>query len=391
MLDLTKLAHSMQGISQHLTLEAAASRQRLDLAQQLLAASYAQQAKLVQQQQEWRDRILFAAATPVEPLNTRIDLPVPPAIHTVIATDGSQIAPNHHEIAYCYLLNIGRVILHYGQNLQPLRDSLPEVFYRFEDLYISRQWGIRTEEWMGYRRTASEATVLAELACAATSRVPMLAMVDGSLIYWFLEQLPVEARAHILPPILDAWNQLRLAGIPIIGYLSASRSGEALNFLRLQACNQEVPDCMTYCPNQLEKAPCQVLEPLRDTALWTIQLHPGQRSALWRSSARILDLYGPHTTYFCYVHVGTEIARIDLPAWVAEDSTLLNQALGLMLAQVQKGYGYPVALAEAHNQAVVRGGDRASFFALLEQQMIKAGLRNVGISYKEARKRGSIA
>ncbi|MGL6136837.1 MAG: DNA double-strand break repair nuclease NurA, partial [Planktothrix sp.] len=60
-------------------------------------------------------------------------------------------------------------------------------------------------------------------------------------------------------------------------------------------------------------------------------------------------------------------------------------------AQVQKGYGYPVVLAEAHNQAVVKGGDRTRFFTMLEQQMIKAGLKNVGISYKEARKRGSIA
>ncbi len=391
MLDLTKLARQMQGISQHLTLEAAASRQRLDLAQQLLAAAHAQQTELVQRQQKWRDRMLFVTATPVEPLNTCIDLPVPPAVHTVVATDGSQIAPNHHEIAYCYLLNVGRVMLHYGQNKQPLLDSLPEVFYRPEDLYVSRQWGIRTEEWMGYRRTASEATVLAELAGTAPMSVPTLAMVDGSLIYWFLEQLPIEARDRILPPILDAWSQLQDFGIPLMGYLSASRSSEALNFLRLQACPHEVPDCMTYCPNQLEKTPCQVLDPLRDTILWTVQLKPGQRSALWRSSARILDLYGSHTIYFCYIHVGTEIARIDVPAWVAEDSALLNQALGLMLAQVQKGYGYPVALAEAHNQAVVRGGDRARFFALLEQQMIKAGLRNVGTSYKEARKRGSIA
>lgn len=389
MLDLTKLARAMQGISQQLTLEAALGRQRLDLAAQLLAAAYAQQAELVKRQREWRDRIFFVTATPVEPLNTCIDLPVPPAVHTVIATDGSQIAPNHHEIAYCYLINIGRVVLHYGQNRQPLLDSLPEVFYKPEDLYTSRQWGIRTEEWMGYRRTSSEATALAELA--ASSTIPTLAMVDGSLIYWFLEQLPTDARDRILPPILDAWSQLQKYGIPVIGYLSASRSVEATNFLRLQACPHENPDCMTYCPNQLEKAPCQVLEPLRDTALWTIQLNPGQRSALWRSSARILDLYGSHTIYFCYVHVGTEIARIDMPAWVAEDSTLLNKALGLMLAQVQKGYGYPVALAEAHNQAVVRGGDRARFFALLEQQMIKAGLRNVATSYKEARKRGSIA
>jgi len=419
MLDLTKVAKAMQGISQHLSTEVAASRQRLDLAQELMTAAYKNQAELMQRQKQWRDRILFSTAVPMEPLNTCIDLPVPPKTHTVLATDGSQIAPNHHEIAYCYLLNIGRVVLHYGQNRQPLLDSLPEVFYRPEDLYISRQWGIRTEEWMGYRRTASEATILAELAAAVVgSRVvgdkgtretrgqggeepitnyqlpitiPTLAMVDGSLIYWFLEQLPLEARARILPPILTAWEQLKALGIPIMGYLSASRSMESLNFLRLQACIHEVPDCASFCPNQIEKVPCQVLEPLRDAALWSIQLQPGQRSTLWRSSARILELYGDCAIYFCYIHVGTEIARVEVPAWVAEDEALLNQSLGLMLAQVQKGYGYPVVLAEAHNQAVVRGGDRARFFAMLEQQMIKAGLRNVGISYKEARKRGSIA
>jgi NurA-like 5'-3' nuclease len=102
-------------------------------------------------------------------------------------------------------------------------------------------------------------------------------------------------------------------------------------------------------------------------------------------------LYGLNSVYFCYVHVGTEIARIEVPEWVAQDTAQLDLALGMMLAQVHKGGGYPVTLAEAHNQAVVTGGDRTRFFALLEQQMIKAGLKNVGISYKETRKRGSIA
>ncbi len=394
MLDLTKLTGQMQGLSQHLTLEATANRQRLELAQKHLQGALQCQEDLVQRQEKWRDRILFASATPKEPLNTCIDIPVPPKIHTVIATDGSQIAPSHHEIAYCYLLNMGRVVLHYGQNLHPLMDSLPEVFYRPEDLYVSRQWGIRTEEWMSYRRTASEATVLAELACsvkAGLSAVPTLAMVDGSLIYWFLEQLPSEARDRILPPILEAWRQLREAQIPLMGYLSASRNVEGINFLRFLACPHPVPDCASFCPNQLEKVPCKVLDPLRDTALWSTQLKPGQRSLLWRSNARIIDMYQDQQIYFCYVHVGTEIARIEVPSWVAENTEILDQALGLMLAQVQKGQGYPVAIAEAHNQAVVRGGDKASFFALLERQMIKAGLKNVGTSYKEARKRGSIA
>ncbi|ARV59377.1 nuclease [Nostocales cyanobacterium HT-58-2] len=397
MLDLTKLTRQMQGLSQHLTQEAVASRQRLELAQKHFQNAVECQDELVQRQEKWRDRILFANATPIEPLSTCIDIPVPPKIHTVIATDGSQIAPSHHEIAYCYLLNMGRVVLHYGQNRYPLLDSLPEIFYRPEDLYFSRKWGIRTEEWMSFCRTASEATVLAELACSVKEEgdkereVPMLAMVDGSLIYWFLEQLPSEARDRILPPILEAWQKLRDAQIPIMGYLSASRNVEGMNFLRLLACPHQVPDCASFCPNQLEKVPCKVFEPLRDTTLLSTQLKPGQRGCLWRSNVRILELYEDQQIYFCYVHVGTEIARIEVPSWVAQDTAMFDQALGLMLGQVQKGYGYPVAIAEAHNQAVVRGGDKARFFAILERQMIKAGIKNVGTSYKEARKRGSIA
>ena len=65
--------------------------------------------------------------------------------------------------------------------------------------------------------------------------------------------------------------------------------------------------------------------------------------------------------------------------------------MAIVLAQVNKGFGYQIALAEAHNQEVVRGGDRRRFFALLEQQMLKSGLQNIGTSYKEARKRNSIA
>lgn len=391
MLDLTKLTQQMQGFSEHLTLEFAANRERLELAQEYLKIANESQKELVEKQERWSNNILFANATPLEPLATCIDIPTPPKVHTVVATDGSQIAPNHHEIAYCYLLNIGRVVLHYGQNLHPILDSLPEVFYRPEDLYISRQWGIRTEEWMGYRRTASENSVLAELAISAKTSAPILAMVDGSLIHWILDTLPMDARDCILPPILEAWQQLYKAKIPLMGYLSASRNVEAMNFLRLLACPYSAPDCINHCPNQLGHLPCKKFDSLRDTTLWATQLKPGQRGPIWRSNARILELYEDQPVYFCYVNVGTEIARIEFPAWVAENSVMFDEALGLMLAQVQKGYGYPVAIAEAHNQAVVRGGDKTRFFAMLERQMIKAGIKNVGISSKEIRKRGSIA
>ena len=289
-------------------------------------------------------------------------------------------------------------MLHYGQSLHPLLDSLPEVFYRSEDLYASKKWGIRTEEWMGYRRGVAEAQSLADMACrwvlppGAHNKTANLALMDGSLINWFLEGLPVEARDQILTPILQAWKKLETTNIPYVGYLSAPRSVEAVNFLRFQACPYDFPNCVVECGNKEQKTPCQVIEPVRDATLWGILLKPGQRGALWKSSSHILNLY-PETqkVYFCYVNVGTEIARVEFPAWIVENKPLLNQCLSIILGQVNKGYGYPVALSEAHNQAVIRGGDRRRFFAFLEQEMIKAGLKNVGISYKETRKRGSIA
>ena len=398
MLDLAKLAGQIPGISQHLRQEAAASRQRLEQAHRLFYEAQARQQELIAEQENWRDRLIFAAAVPVEPLDTCIDIQPHPYSHTVFATDGSQISPSHHEIAYCYLINVGRIMLHYGQSLHPLLDSLPEVFYKSEDLYIAKQWGIRLEEWMGYRRNVSEIQMLSEMACrwvlppGGHQDIANLAMVDGSLIYWFLDGLPLEARNKILLPILAAWDELKATKIPFMGYVSASRSIEALNFLRLPACPHDRPNCVVHCGDLVDNYPCQKITPLRDATFWASQLAPGQRSPLYRSSLKILDLYDEsQRVYFCYVNAGSEIARIEVPAWVAEDFELFSQSLGIMLAQVHKGYGYPVALAEAHNQAVVRGSDRARFFALLEQQLIRAGVRNVGTSYKETRKRGSVA
>jgi hypothetical protein len=291
---------------------------------------------------------------------------------------------------------VGQVVLHYGQSRFPRLDSLPEVVYRPEELALPRQWGMATAEWMGHRRTVAEAQQLATLATATLQELgasppPLLAMVDGSLIYWFLDNLPESARELILPPILAAWDQLRQQGIPLVGYVSAARSSEGLNFLRLAACPFPTPDCQHHCRGQAEGAACGRFMPLRDANFWASQLTPGQRSPFYRSTAAILERYGDQPIYFCYLHVGTEVARVEVPRWVVADVDQGERALAMVLAQVQKGYGYPVALAEAHNQAVVRGGDRHRFFALLERELIRAGLKNVGVSAKEARKRGSIA
>lgn len=398
MLDLQKLMGQMQGMSEQLRKEAQQLTGKLDRAETIFHQATVNQDHLCQQSQQLRDRIIFNSAEPVEPLSQIQAIASINSPHIAVATDGSQIAPNRHEIAYCYLINIGRVVIYYNSGIYPLLDNIPEVFYKTEDLYQARQWGIQTEQWMTLKRTVAENVALSNLAIEAieksvgSPKVPILAFTDGALVHWEFDEIPAEARSQLLPDILTAWDDLKAQRIPLTGYISAPRAAEAINFLRLEICPFEQPDCHTYCSTKpLDYAPCSQLQPLRDGTLWSRLLKVGECSPLWKSQARILQEYGEHQIYFCYLHVGTEIARIEMPAWTALDVELRSQALQIILTQVQKGYGYPVALAEAHNQAVVTGGDRRRFFAILEQQMVKSGLRNVTTSYKESRKRSSIA
>ena len=107
MLDINQVAKQLPGIGQHLVRETAANQQRLQLATASLQQAIARQVELAAIQQQWQNRLFFNTSIPVEPLDTRIDIAAPPSQQTVLATDGSQIAPSHHEIAYCYLINIG--------------------------------------------------------------------------------------------------------------------------------------------------------------------------------------------------------------------------------------------------------------------------------------------
>jgi hypothetical protein len=58
----------------------------------------------------------------------------------------------------------------------------------------------------------------------------------------------------------------------------------------------------------------------------------------------------------------------------------------LVYDQAKKGKGYPVAISESHEKAVVRGKDRNFFFDLVKESMVKADF-NVSISRKGISKR----
>ena len=70
---------------------------------------------------------------------------------------------------------------------------------------------------------------------------------------------------------------------------------------------------------------------------------------------------------FFYVNVGEEIGRVEVPKWVASDPVLLDLTHTLVIDNARRGGGYPVALQEAHEQAVVTSADREAFSAMVER------------------------
>ena len=92
----------------------------------------------------------------------------------------------------------------------------------------------------------------------------------------------------------------------------------------------------------------------------------------------VKERYGEHCVHFFYLRVDDEIARIEIPQWVTENSVLLNLTHSLVLDQCRRGQGYPVVLSEAHEQAVVTGADRENFWELVESSMITEHLPSPG-------------
>ena len=343
-----------------------------------------------------RSRTSWLVAELSESLRASYAPPERPTQLTVVAADGSQIYPDRHEISSCYLINIGRIAFHYGTLEKPTMLSQPTLFYREEDLYP--MWGGRSvftnPEIVAARRAEMELEALADLAQEAKDGgKTTVALSDGTLILWTLEGKPPDFRETVLKDSLALFERLREQGIPLAGYISHPGSTDVVNALRVGLCPLDAPDC-DRCPfssdgDDLLSAglPCAAIDGVTDRILFDRVLRSGERSAVFGSSSRILNDYGAHRIRFFYVSVGVEIARVEVPAWVAEDEELLGLVHTCVVDQAEKGDGYPIALAEAHERAVVRGTDRELFYKLLEDAFVMHDIK-AQVSRKSFRKRG---
>ncbi|MBI2172176.1 MAG: DNA double-strand break repair nuclease NurA [Chloroflexi bacterium] len=377
-LNLDRVSQQIDALAADLQAQGQSHAQRLRLALQTLASvgGDALNRKLEAGRFAWP-----APHLPADP-SARVAPIAAPTDYRALATDGSHIDVERHLAARCALVNISKVMLQYGAHPDARLESAPTLFTG-EALAIkvpqtAQEYPLEGP-LMGIKRGIDEVVALAELAEeSAGDGLPTLVLLDGSLVLWGPagQQYPDAVRQALLEerllPALDRLHALNEKGpLALAAYISLPGSAGVADALRLAHCPYPAPQCDPLCGHlNAGSRPCDAVGGLLDRDLFQQTLAPGQRSALFSSASSIVErFYKGHEVSFFYLNIGEEIARVEVPAWVAQNEPLLGLAHALVLDQCRRGLGYPAAIMEAHEQAVINGSDRELFRQMVEEAL----------------------
>lgn len=377
-LDFNLIGHQVKQMGNDLRASADDRRGRVERARAALAREAGAWA-------DWHERASAAyakspwlLAAPIEPLDTRRPLPPCPPSYNLAAVDGSQIDLDRHGSVECFLINIGEVLLAYGEHPACVLRSKPTLAYKEDELVLrddkGRQYTM-AGNLVNAKRDTAEGIALAELAAFLPIDAPRVAMQDGTLIRWSLNSFDPWVCKHFLRPYLDqGLNSLRLQGVPACSYISRPRAPEVTGLARLIADP-------TFAKANKPNGAGDPYRGVTDHMIYD-DLGDGQRGPLYKSLSKInAEMYEEHAIHFFYLNVGRDLARIEVPEWVAAEPAHVDLIHAVAYDQAQRGGGYPAALARAHEQAVVRETDRRVFRQMLEHTLWHARL-STGSSLK---------
>ncbi len=377
-LDLAQVVSQIKGLVARLKAGQRDREQHLELALETLRSQAADiqplKSKIAASKTTW------LVAGLIHELDQQHETPPCPQDFTVLATDGSHIDVDRHSSVPCYLINIGSAVLHYGESPDAYLFSEPAIFSGSELAIVDPVGGSREEliegALLGVKRSVEECQTLARMATELPPERPALALLDGSLILWGLagQRFPEFVREVLLEKgFLKALDGLKGLSqdrnFALASYISFPRSADVVNTLRVALCPHDPADCDRYCSGKRPAAgrECDQVSGIQDCDLFRPLLGYGERSPLFVSGSPFMQkYYREHDIHFFYLKLEEEVARVEMPRWVAEREGLVDLVHALVLDQCRRGHGYPVALMEAHEMAVVTNADREQFWQLVE-------------------------
>lgn len=379
-LDLAQITEQIEGMVAKLLTGQEERQQRLQEALNILTSA-AKRLDFLKQKIE-TSKTTWLVGGLEESLDSHTSAPACPDNFIVLAADGSHIDVDRHRSTHCFVINIGMVRLDYGKKPAAFLHSLPSLYFEEAEVILSSPDGTQQIEiegqLLGVKRSIEECRILAKSA-EEVEDLPVVALLDGSLILWGLagQTYPNFVIVSLLEKgLLEYLGKLRHLAqnkqLALASYLSFPRSTDVVNVVRLAICPYQPADCDRYCAGKFEGKSCDKVAGILDRELFDHLLTAGERSAIFASRSSIVrEHYGEHQVYFFYLKINGEVARVEMPQWVAKDRRLVDLLHSVVLDQCQRGWGYPVALSEAHEKAVITAVDREQFWQLVDRSLVR--------------------
>ena len=310
-----------------------------------------------------------------EPLDSHIPAPAPPAQATIIAADGSQIMPDRHAAHLYYLINVGGIIYHHGSGRTPETFSQPEIFYPESDEAIDSFND--TPGAVSIERDIQEIEALARQAVANRHNAqPLLAILDQRLLYW-----PIGSAGVADNTAVTEWGShmtgIRQAGALLCGYIDRPGTSGVMTLLRSLAGLTEAH----FDWKELGKR--KATQGLTDADMFREILQPGERSVVFATISDSNDVFmaqdAANEVCFFYLNPGLSgqnIARVDIPRWVAEDEGAVTAVHSLIIDQCRIMGNYPYVIARADEMAVVGRQDASELNFMIDVIMERHGINN---------------
>lgn len=284
---------------------------------------------------------------------------------TLIAADGSQIVPNRHEALQYYVINVGAIAVQIGSGNTPEveTDTKIRLLDEFDDTYFS-------DSQVALQRDVAERKKLLEMSEKHSGTV--IALTEGQLELWgSIDNENAREFEKSLNDYLHTLEEMRQKRVIAGGYVDKPGANWVVKLLEIAGTPQDEL-------KNIRKS--RLLAGVTDLWLFSQILGRHERSAVFALQAKSVEKYkGALGIHFFYINVGDakhpKIARVDVPLWVAEDPSMLNDLHSVLVGQsmIMGHAPFPYALHRAHEIAVVTHLEKEEIDRLLSRDILSSG------------------
>jgi hypothetical protein len=290
----------------------------------------------------------------------------------IIAADGSQINPSRHRQVDFGLINVATICIRPGLDIPPKIESESRLL---DDFNQQNGQTRLTDDRIALERDILERAFL--LNQARKYPAPLITITDGPLEIFRETGETVWFEKKLLE-YFQILGECRNSSIVTAGYVDKPHSDLVNHLLRLAL--EKLPISGLSLLNETEEVH------VPDACLFSGLLSvPGDRSAVFAIQSQWARHFKDelHLCFF-YLNVGLpskpSLARVELPAWCAENSQLLDNLHGAIFRQceIMGTRPYPYILHRAHELAVVTYEEAAHLENMLATELNTRGIE-VGV------------